>query len=61
MKARVGDVPVGTRIVTLLTGRRGTVCAHVAEVGDPVAISFEDGENKLVHPEVRVGVEEYTH
>lgn len=73
MKARVGDLPVGTRFRTLLTGREGVIRAHgpayddglgTVNCGDTV-VTFTDAlperRVKHLHPEVRVSVEEYAH
>jgi len=73
MKARVGDLPVGTRITTLLTGRKGVIALSHGQLGRPtgfvpaddswdsVHVRFEDeSTSRRLHPDVRVRVVEVT-
>jgi hypothetical protein len=53
VEARIGDVPVGTRILTLFTRRQGWVLAHN---GPEVGVKFDDGRDKSVHAGVLVEV-----
>lgn len=58
MEARVGTLAVGTRIITLLTGRSGVVRAHRSS-GTPEAetdVQFED-RMKWISSETRVQAE----
>ena len=57
MEARIGTLAVGTRIITLLSGREGRV---VDTADDGVQVAFEV-EVKVLHPEVVVRVVERVH
>lgn len=59
MKARVGKLSCGTRFVTTLTGRGGTIRAHN---GPETRVKFEDRDDEQgIAAEIVVRVEEYLH
>jgi hypothetical protein len=57
MRARLRDVPVGTRFVTLITAREGRVRAHEA---DEVVVTLAGRERRL-DPRVVVDADEVAH
>lgn len=59
MKARIKDVPVGTRFDTRVTGRSGVVLAHLPD-GVEVVLDRPD-ERKALHSQVVVEAEEVAH
>lgn len=69
MRARLTDVPVGTRFRTCITGRAGVVREHRrsyvdgngGDVDGGVAVEFEDGGPKVLHSRVVVLLAEVTH
>jgi len=66
VQARVGTLPVGTRIVTLLTGRQGTVREQSDYRTEPDThgetwVRFDTGGEKAIHGRVLVAIREYAH
>jgi hypothetical protein len=59
--ARIGDVPVGTRVLTLFTRRQGWVRAQLPKLGElgETRVRFDDAVvDRLVHSQVLVAVVE---
>lgn len=52
---RAGELLAGQNFTTLVTKRRGTVTATCG-YGDAVYVSFADGERKVLHKNVLLGV-----
>lgn len=62
MRARLRDVPVGTRFETTLTGRRGRVLDFWPDEPRAAFVVFtDDDEGKWLHPEVVVEADEVAH